>query len=364
MTHDRRWLSVCLILLVWASSGCIPIIGGLSSPSLEGKWERVAGNMALPVDLEFRRDGTLISGGSAWQFSWLDKERVKVEAGPFSAVWTVSISKAELRIRRGTESETIYRPYRVLSVTPEALTGVWAPATPTESTCMQLVSAVPGYPLMGPNRPWKIQFLPAGRLNYTVPLDNTWRAEQVAEYRLEGNVLEIVRVNVRGSYRSMESAHCEIMLTEGTLTMKDAGGKRSVWTRESFEPIPTSSVVPSSRSNPPATAAPAGASNRDARTVADEFMTLMKNSDYYRAYQLCSPRLQKELGGSSNFQHMIARGRVEPESWTWTNPNISRGEAEFTGRAKFKSGKSGTVKLNLEAVSNDWNVTGFNLKEE
>ena len=102
-----------------------------------------------------------------------------------------------------------------------------------------------------------------------------------------------------------------------------------------------------------------------AATVGEEFMTALKDGDYQKAFSLCSPALQRELGGNATgLERLIKNGRVEPTAWTFSSRNVQNNEAELTGTATFTGNRQGTVRVTLGQAGGKWQVIGFNLREQ
>lgn len=102
-----------------------------------------------------------------------------------------------------------------------------------------------------------------------------------------------------------------------------------------------------------------------AATVGEEFMTALKDGDYQKAFSLCSPALQRELGGNATgLERLIKNGRVEPTTWTFTSRDVEGDTAELNGSASFTGNRKGTVRVTLGQDGGKWRVIGFNLREQ
>jgi len=95
--------------------------------------------------------------------------------------------------------------------------------------------------------------------------------------------------------------------------------------------------------------------------VGVEFMTAIQKDDYTKAYALCAPTLQSELGSPAGLSKLISNNNAQPASWSFSNTNLNNDRLELGGTATFTSGKSGTVSLVIDKVGNDWKVAGFKL---
>lgn len=102
-----------------------------------------------------------------------------------------------------------------------------------------------------------------------------------------------------------------------------------------------------------------------AADAGEAFMTALKEGNYQKAYSLCSPALQRELGGNAaGLERLIKNGRVEPTAWTFTSRNIEGDSGELTGTATFTGNRQGTVRVTLNQSGGTWQVVGFNLREQ
>lgn len=101
-----------------------------------------------------------------------------------------------------------------------------------------------------------------------------------------------------------------------------------------------------------------------AASTGDAFMTALKDGHYDQAYTLCSDNLQQEVGSIQRLEELIQSNNVQPTEWSFTSRNTSGDQAELSGSVTFTGKRSGTVRLVLEKVGNDWKVSGFHLKEE
>lgn len=105
-----------------------------------------------------------------------------------------------------------------------------------------------------------------------------------------------------------------------------------------------------------------GAAIGPAETVANSFMTGLRDGDWQQAYNQMDPALQREVGNVNQFQQLVTRGQAVPDTWTWTSRNINNDLADWSGSAQFKSGRSGTVELELRRSGNDWKIVSFDLQ--
>ena len=102
--------------------------------------------------------------------------------------------------------------------------------------------------------------------------------------------------------------------------------------------------------------------------LAEDFMTALKESDYEGAYALFSRDLQEEVGSAADLQEMAQANGVLPESWTFSNTNISTENGDVMGTVEgtvtYQDGGEGDLQitmLKVEAVTTVWIIVGFNL---
>jgi hypothetical protein len=109
----------------------------------------------------------------------------------------------------------------------------------------------------------------------------------------------------------------------------------------------------------------AGAVTQPVADVGDGFMNALKESNYQKAFALCSPALQRELGGNAaGLERLIKNGGVEPTAWTFSSRNIQNNEAQLSGTATFTGNRQGTVRITLNQINGEWKVVDFNLREQ
>lgn len=101
-----------------------------------------------------------------------------------------------------------------------------------------------------------------------------------------------------------------------------------------------------------------------AATTGEAFMTALKDGNYSKAYDLCTPDLQQELGGVQGLQAIIVDNNVQPTGWTFSSRETSGSMAELKGSVTFTGGRAGSVRVTLSQVGNNWLVAGFNLRED
>jgi hypothetical protein len=92
-------------------------------------------------------------------------------------------------------------------------------------------------------------------------------------------------------------------------------------------------------------------------TVGDEFMTALKSNSDARAYALCAPDLQQELGSTADLSSLVQGYR--PSEWNWDSRSIRNGVGRLSGSYTSVDGKRGTVQLTLDEVGNDWRIVSF-----
>lgn len=108
----------------------------------------------------------------------------------------------------------------------------------------------------------------------------------------------------------------------------------------------------------------AGTLIQPAADVGEAFMAALRDSNYQTAYGLCSPALQRELGGNAaGLERLIKNANVVPTAWTFTSRNIEGDTGELTGTATFTGNRQGTVRVTLGQSGGTWQVIGFNLRE-
>ena len=96
--------------------------------------------------------------------------------------------------------------------------------------------------------------------------------------------------------------------------------------------------------------------------VGTEFMQAVQSGEWNKAYSLCTPSLQSELGSASALGKRITDGRAQPTSFTVSNTNLNNDRLEITGTANFTGGRTGNFELVITKSGNDWKVAGFNLQ--
>ena len=97
-------------------------------------------------------------------------------------------------------------------------------------------------------------------------------------------------------------------------------------------------------------------------TVANDFMTGLRDGNWQQAYSQMSPELQREVGNVNQFQQLITRGQAIPASWNWTSRNVNNELATWRGTVQFKTGRSGTAELDLRRSGNEWRIVSFDLE--
>jgi hypothetical protein len=96
--------------------------------------------------------------------------------------------------------------------------------------------------------------------------------------------------------------------------------------------------------------------------VAGEFMGHLQTGDWNKAYELCAPTLQRELGSAEALGRRITNGKAQPTGFVPNNTNLKTDRLEMTGTATFTEGRSGTFELVIDKLGNDWKIVGFNLQ--
>lgn len=107
---------------------------------------------------------------------------------------------------------------------------------------------------------------------------------------------------------------------------------------------------------------------KSVQQVSEDFMTALKERDYDAAFRLFSSDLQEEIGDAATLQSLAEANGVLPESWSFTNTNISTENGETTGTVEgtvtYEDGGTGELQiytLKVEAVTTVWILVGFNL---
>lgn len=95
-------------------------------------------------------------------------------------------------------------------------------------------------------------------------------------------------------------------------------------------------------------------------TSGETFMAALRDGDYNKAYDLCAPALQKDLGSAQGLQTGLAS--KQPTSWSFTSRAINNGQGSLSGTTQYKDATTGTVDMLFAQVGNDWKVTGVTLK--
>jgi hypothetical protein len=101
-----------------------------------------------------------------------------------------------------------------------------------------------------------------------------------------------------------------------------------------------------------------------AADAGEAFMTALKDNDFDKAYNLCTPALQRELQNARALETRVKNGKVQPTQWSFSSRNISGDQAQLDGSVTFVGNKEGTVRLTLTQVGGEWKVVGFNLREK
>ena len=94
-------------------------------------------------------------------------------------------------------------------------------------------------------------------------------------------------------------------------------------------------------------------------TAGDSFMSALKTGDYVQAYSLCTPDLQKELGGASQIATLLQNR--QPIQWNWSSRSIRNGVGRVDGSFTDAGGKVGAVHLVFSQVGDNWKITSFRL---
>jgi hypothetical protein len=97
-------------------------------------------------------------------------------------------------------------------------------------------------------------------------------------------------------------------------------------------------------------------------TVGGEFMGHLQAGNWDKAYALCGPALQKELGSADALGRRVTNGKSQPTGFVPSNTNVNNDRLEMSGSATFIDGRSGTFELIIDKIGNDWKIVGFNLQ--
>lgn len=97
--------------------------------------------------------------------------------------------------------------------------------------------------------------------------------------------------------------------------------------------------------------------------VGDKFMNALKDGNYSQAFSACAPELQQKLGNAAALKNLIENGKVQPVSWSYNSRQANNAEGLLEGTVTMKNNRQGTLRIELVQKSSDWQVIGFNLKE-
>ena len=101
---------------------------------------------------------------------------------------------------------------------------------------------------------------------------------------------------------------------------------------------------------------------------AEEFMVALKGGNYEAAFDLFAMDLRQEIGSANNLRAMAEANGVLPETWKFTNTNISTEGGKTIGTVEgtvtYRDGGTGELEiymLKVEAATTAWPIISFNL---
>ena len=97
--------------------------------------------------------------------------------------------------------------------------------------------------------------------------------------------------------------------------------------------------------------------------AGDKFMNALKAGNYPQAFSTCAPELQQKLGNAGALKNLIENGQVQPVSWNYNSRQANNDEGLLEGTVTMKGNRQGTLRIELVQKGNNWQVIGFNLKE-
>lgn len=95
--------------------------------------------------------------------------------------------------------------------------------------------------------------------------------------------------------------------------------------------------------------------------ASDKFMTALRDNNFTGAYDMCAPSLQSELGDAAGLEAFVKDGGRQPATWNFTSRSINNDEGVVEGTATFAGGATGTARVVLSKVGNDWKISGLTL---
>lgn len=101
-----------------------------------------------------------------------------------------------------------------------------------------------------------------------------------------------------------------------------------------------------------------------AADTGGDFMTALREGNFARAYGLCHPNLQAELGSAEGLAELIVSNRVEPVDWDFSSRDVSGDNAELSGSVTFSGDRQGALQLVMVKSGDSWSVAGFNFQEQ
>ncbi len=99
-----------------------------------------------------------------------------------------------------------------------------------------------------------------------------------------------------------------------------------------------------------------------AASTGDTFMTALKEGNYAKAFEQCTPDLQKELGSADKIKEVIESQDVKPLSYSFSSRNVVNNEAKLEGAATLSNNREANAVVSLSKIGNDWKVMGFSIK--
>jgi hypothetical protein len=92
-----------------------------------------------------------------------------------------------------------------------------------------------------------------------------------------------------------------------------------------------------------------------ARSAADRFLKSLENGSYAEAFDLCAPRLRKNLGDAGKLQQLVEASRGLYRPWFWTHWSGDENHAWLESEGEV-FGKEHGVALELEKCGDRWLV--------
>ena len=94
--------------------------------------------------------------------------------------------------------------------------------------------------------------------------------------------------------------------------------------------------------------------------AGNNFMTALRDDNYDRAFELCAPSLQEEVGNAQALEDALSS--KQPVTWSINSRNIEGDLATLEGTTTYAGDEPGTLEMELRKVCNDWRVSFINLR--